>query len=126
MKTSLLTVCLLATLAGGRAMSAPVPETPASPPAPPAVPSVNAPLPPRLEAQRQELEARRHELDAERQQLESDIQQLEAEAKRIDPDGRLTSQQLYDLLQEREARRRQNDFDPTPAIVSMSFFGCML
>jgi hypothetical protein len=86
---------------------------------------VKAPLPPELEAQRQELEARQRELDAERQALESNIQQIEAEAKRIDPDGRLTSQQLYDLLQEREARR-QNDFDPTTAIVSMSFFGCML
>ncbi|WPB80245.1 DUF6249 domain-containing protein [Archangium violaceum] len=126
MKTSFLTVCLLATLAGGRAASAPMPETPATPPTPPAVPSVKAPLPPELEAQRKELEARQHELDAERQQLESDIQRLEADAKRLDPDGRLTSQQIYELLQMREARRGQNDFDPTPAIVSMSFFGCLL
>ncbi len=125
MKTSLLTVCLLATLAGGQALAAPTPGTPAAPPAAPTAPSVKAPLPPELEAQRQELEARQRELDAERQALESNIQQIEAEAKRIDPDGRLTSQQLYDLLQEREARR-QNDFDPTTAIVSMSFFGCML
>ena len=125
MKTSLLTVCLLATLAGGTAVADPSPGTPAAPPAAPTAPSVKAPLPPELEAQRQELEARQRELDAERQALESNIQQIEAEAKRIDPDGRLTSQQLYDLLQEREARR-QNDFDPTTAIVSMSFFGCML
>jgi uncharacterized protein DUF6249 len=127
MKTSLLTVCLLATLAGGRAVSAPVPETPATPSAPPAGSAVKAPLPPRLEAQRQELEARRGELEAERQELESDIQQLEAEARQIDPEGRLTSQQLYDLLQEREARRhRQADFDPAPVIISMSLFGCLL
>ncbi|HEX5749340.1 MAG TPA: DUF6249 domain-containing protein [Archangium sp.] len=125
MKTSLLTVCLLATLAGGRALSAPMPGTPAAPPAPPTGSTVKAPLPPELQAQREQLEARQRELDAERQALESDIQQIEAEAKRLDPDGRLSSQQLYDLLQEREARRR-NDFDPTTAIVSMSFFGSML
>ncbi|HYO67129.1 MAG TPA: DUF6249 domain-containing protein [Archangium sp.] len=127
MKTWLLTVCLLATLAGGRAMSAPMAETPAPPPAAPKASAVKAPLPPQLEAQRQELEARENELKAERQQLESEIQQLEAEAKQLDPDGRLTSQQLYELLQEREARRnRQADFDPSPALISMSFFGCML
>ena len=127
MKTSLLTVCLLATLAGGRAASAPMPETPATPSTPPAGTAVKAPLPPELAAQRKELEDRQRELDAERQQLESDIQQLEADAKRLDPDGRLSSQQLYELLQMREARRNgQPEFDPTPAIVSMSFFGCML
>lgn len=127
MKTWLLTVCLLATLAGGRALSAPMAETPASPPAAPESPAVKAPLPPQLEAQRKELEVRKSELEAERQQLESDIQQLEAEAKRIDPEGRLTSQQLYELLQEREARRHsQADFDPAPAIISVFLFGSLL
>ncbi|WP_375766770.1 DUF6249 domain-containing protein [Archangium gephyra] len=124
MKTWLLTACLLATLAGGRAASAPMPEAPATPPAPRAV---KAPLPPQLEAQRQDLEARRSELEAEQRQLDSDIQQLEAEAREIDPQGRLTADQLYNLIQEREARRRsQADFDPTPAIISMSLFGCSL
>ncbi|AKJ05934.1 hypothetical protein ATI61_110320 [Archangium gephyra] len=127
MKTWLLTVCLLATLAGGRAVSAPMPETPASPPTPSKSPAVKVPLPPELEAQRRELEARENELKAERQQLESEIQQLEAEARQIDPNGRLTSQQLYELLQQRESMRRsQADFDPTPAIVSIFFFGSML
>ncbi len=127
MKTWLLTACLLATLAGGRAASAPMPETPASPPTPPAGSAAKAPLPAHLEAQREALEARQSELDAQRRQLESDIQQIEAEARQIDPEGRLSSQQLYDLLQEREARRHgQADFDPTTAIISVFFFGSML
>ena len=127
MKTWLLSVCLVATLVGGRALSAPMPGAPAAPPAPHGSSAVKAPLPPHLEAQREELRARQSDLDAQRQQLESDIQQLEAEARRIDPEGRLTQEQLYALLQDREARRHsQADFDPTTAIVSMSFFGCML
>lgn len=127
MKTWLLTACLLATLAGGQAASAPMAEPPASPHTPSQGSAVRAPLPPQLEAQRQELEARRSELEAQRQQLESDIQQLEAEAQQIDPVGRLSSQQLYDLLQEREARRYgPQDFDPTSAIISVFLFGSML
>ncbi len=127
MKTWLLSVCLLATLAGGRAASAPMPEAPAAPPAPHGSSAVKVPLPPHLEEQREELQARQRELDAQRKQLESDIQQLEAEARRIDPEGRLTSEQLYTLIQEREARRNsQADFDPAPALISMSLFGCLL
>jgi Domain of unknown function (DUF6249) len=122
MKTWLLTVCLLATLAGGRALSAPAPEAPASPPEAP-----EAPLPPRLEAQRQQLQARKSALDAQARQLETDIQQLEAEARQLDPEGRLTRDQLFRLLQAREeARISQSEFDPTPAIISMSLFGCSL
>lgn len=127
MKTCLLTVCLLTTLAGGRAMSAPMAETPASPPAAPESPAVKAPLPPRLEAQRMELEARRSDLDAQARKLEADLQQLEAEARQIDPEGRLTPDQIFQLLRAREdARLSQAHFDPAPAIISVFLFGSLL
>lgn len=127
MKTWLLTVCLLATLAGGQALSAPAPEAPASPPDAPEASAVEAPLPPRLEAQRQQLQARKSALDAQARELEADIQQLEEEARRIDPEGRLTRDQLYRLIQAREeARLSQSQFDPTPAILGLSVFGCSL
>lgn len=127
MKTWLLSVCLLATLAGGRAVSAPMPEASAAPPAPHEGSTVKAPLPPRLEAQRQQLEARKSELDAQARRLEADIQQLEAEAQRIDPEGRLSRDQLFRLVQAREeARLSRPEVDPIPALISMSFFGSML
>jgi hypothetical protein len=97
MKTQLLTVCLLATLAAGRAGSAPMPEDAVPPPA------------------------------AQEREPESDIPQLEAEARQIDPAGRLTSDQLFALLQARESQRRADgQFDPTPLVVSISFFACLL
>ncbi|WP_257453957.1 DUF6249 domain-containing protein [Archangium lipolyticum] len=125
MKFQLLTLCLLATLAGeARAQSVPEAETPAAPSTPPPPPM---PRSPRLEAQRQELEARRKDLDAQRQALEADIQQLEEQARRIDPEGRLSSDQLFELLQAREHRRMSNaDVDPGPYLVSVSLFSCLL
>ncbi|QRO00318.1 hypothetical protein JRI60_15445 [Archangium violaceum] len=125
MKVQLLTLCLLATLAGeARAQATPESETPAAPSTPPGAP---VPASPRLEAQRQALEARRAALDAQRQALEEDIQQLEEQARRIDPEGRLSSDQLFELLQARErAQRPDADFDPGPYIVSVCFFTCLL
>ncbi len=124
MKTWLLPVCLLATLAGGSAVSAPMPEAPT---VPLEGSTVKPPLPPRLEAQRQKLEVRKSELDAQARRLAADIQQLEAEAQRIDPEGRLTGDQLFQLVQAREeARISRAEFDPTPALISMSLFGCAL
>jgi hypothetical protein len=123
MKSQFVAVCLLATLSAGRAVSAPVAEAPASPPA--AAPAV--PLPPHLEEQRQLLEARKQELEADQRELATEIEQLEAEAKRMDPQGRLTSDQLFALLQEREQiRAGAAQFDPTPAIATVVFFSSML
>ncbi|MCY1076120.1 DUF6249 domain-containing protein [Archangium lansingense] len=127
MKTLLLSACLLATLAGGRAVAAPMPEAPATPSAPHEGSTVKPQLPPRLEAQRQQMEARKSELDAQARKLAADIQQLEAEAQRIDPEGRLTRDQLFQLVQAREeARLTRAEFDPSPALISMSLFGCSL
>ncbi|PTL80605.1 DUF6249 domain-containing protein [Vitiosangium sp. GDMCC 1.1324] len=119
MKRQILTVCLLASLAGaGRAEAAPIAETPPVPPSPPS--KVRQP---ELEARRQALEARRGELEAEFQELETE---MAAQAKEMDPEGRLTSDQLFELLQTRERRLDRDHFDPVPAIISMSFFGCTL
>jgi hypothetical protein len=140
MKVQLLTVCLLATLPrGARAQSMPAPEAPVATPAvapvatpavaPVATPAVApvAPRPSRLNAQRQRLEDRRSTLDAQRQELEADIQQLESEAQRIDPEARLDSDQLFELLKDRERRRSsQTDPDPTPIAICISLFGSLL
>ncbi|WNG45554.1 hypothetical protein F0U60_16710 [Archangium minus] len=118
MKRQILTVCLLASLLGtGRAESAPVAEAPA-PPTPP-----SAPLTPELDARRQELETRRKALEGEFQKLAADT---EAQARKIDPEGRLTSDQLYDLLLARERRLSEENVDPAPILVSLSFFSCLL
>lgn len=118
MKRQILTVCLLASLLGtGRAESAPEVETPAPPPTP------SSPRKSELDARRQELEARRKALEGEFQQLTAD---MEAQARQLDPEGRLTSEQLYKLLQARERRMSGEDVDPTPILVSASFFSCAL
>ncbi|OJH37001.1 DUF6249 domain-containing protein [Cystobacter ferrugineus] len=119
MKSHLLTMCLLATLpAGAWAQS----EAQA-----PADPAAAVPMPPRLAAQRQQLEERRNALETQRQELEADIQRLESEAQRIDPEGRLDSNQLFELLKERERRMSNEvDSDVAPALISISFFGCLL
>jgi hypothetical protein len=49
---------------------------------------------------------------------EGEFQQLQAEAQRLDPQGKLTNEQLYDLLMTREARR--NDAPPMELIVLFS------
>jgi hypothetical protein len=92
-----------------------------------------APLPPRLEAQRQRLEAQREELKAQREelevqrsQLEEEIQELEAEAREVDPKGRLTPEQLFTLLQERERRGANDEVDPVPAVIGVMFSSCSL
>jgi hypothetical protein len=80
-----------------------------------------------LEAQRQRLEAQKEALAAQQQELDADIQQLEAEAREIDPEGRLNPDQLFTLIQERERLRAdQVRFDPTPVVVSVAFFSCLL
>ncbi|QRK04481.1 hypothetical protein JQX13_30000 [Archangium violaceum] len=118
MKRQILTVCLLASLLGpGRAESAPVVETPASPSTP------SSPRKSELETRRQELEARQKALEVEFQQLASDT---EAQARQLDPEGRLTSEQLYKLLQARERRLSGNHVDPTPFIISVSFLAFVL
>ncbi|ATB30531.1 DUF6249 domain-containing protein [Melittangium boletus] len=52
-------------------------------------------------------------------------QQLESEVRRIDPEGRLTREQLFQLLQQREERQAGSPFDPTPVLICVSLFGCM-
>jgi hypothetical protein len=101
----------------------PAPEAPVAAPAlTPAVPRS-----PRLEAQRQRLEERRSTLDAQRQELEADIQRVESEAQQIDPEARLDSQQLFELLKDRE-RRRSNPPDPglVPLAFCVSLLSCLL
>ena len=119
MKSQLLTLCLLASLPGGAWAQAASEAPPAPAPAEPRAP--------RLEAQRQVLAERRNALEAQRQELEADIQRLEDEAQRIDPEGRLDSNQLFSLLQERERRMSgQTDLDVAPVIICVSFFSCLL
>jgi hypothetical protein len=123
MKVQLLTVFLLATLAGGAwAQSTPGAEAPA---APAVAPTPAEPLPPRLATQRQQLEARRSALEAQQRALEADIQRLEAEARRIDPEGRLNPEQLFELLQARE-QRLSNEESPGPFLSGTFFFFCLL
>lgn len=52
--------------------------------------------------------------------------EMDAEVKELDPQGKLTAEQLFQLLQARERRMARNDFDPTPIIVSVSLFACSL
>lgn len=99
MKRLVFTVCLLATLAGAaRAESAP--EAPASPPVPPEA--------------------------SEQSQRQNEVQELKEEVRQIDPTGRLTSDQLFHLLQQREQHRADESFDPTGVVVPVSFFSCAL
>jgi len=44
--------------------------------------------------------------------LARELQQVEAEIRRIDPEGRLTNEQLYGLLVTREARRTKTESGP--------------
>ncbi|WP_224369624.1 DUF6249 domain-containing protein [Hyalangium versicolor] len=101
MKRYVLTVCLLATLSGtSQAQSVASPEAPASPPA--------APQPPQVRAQRTE------------------FQELQDEIRQADPSGRLTSDQLYHLLQDRASHRAGIRFDPIPVVIFCSLSGCLL
>jgi hypothetical protein len=95
----LLTGCLLVTLAGA-ARAESTPEAPAAPAVPP-------------EASQQ----------SERQ---TDVQELQDEVREVDPTGRLTSDQLFHLLQQREQRRADDDFAPIGIVVPISFFSCAL
>ena len=106
MKKWSLTLCLLVQLVGGRALSAgPIP-----PPSPPVEQAASSPAP-----------------QAEPPPRASGLQRIEDEARRLDPAGRLTSQQLYDLLREQEARRTsRSNMDITAAILGVSFFSTLL
>ncbi len=55
-----------------------------------------------------------------------DIQKLEAEARRMDPEGRLSSDQLFRLLQEREAQRQGLSVNPAEVILPIVFFASVL
>jgi hypothetical protein len=111
MKLQFVAVSLLATLAAGPALSAPQAEASATAPAAPtatAAPTAPAvPLPPQLEEQRQALEERKQALAAEERELAAEIQRLQEEAKQMDPERRLTSDQLFMLLQERQQLRAE-------------------
>ena len=119
MKSQWLTLCLLLASLPGGASAQSTPEAPATPP--PAEPRS-----PRFAAERQVLEERRSALEAQRQELEADIQRLESEARQIDPEARLDSDQLFELLKDRERRMSGQASDVAPAIVGISFFSCLL
>lgn len=127
MKRQILTVCLLASLAGAgaaRAESTPTtPTTPTTATTPTTPTTLTTPTRPELEARRQALESRQKELEAEFQRLTAD---MEAQAKRMDPEGRLTSEQLFELLQQRESRLASNNFDPSPIIGTIAFFSSLV
>ncbi|MFL5352021.1 DUF6249 domain-containing protein [Archangium sp.] len=128
MKCQILTVCLLASLAGAGAARAESTPTTATTPTTPTTPTTattpTTPTRPDLEARRQALESRQKELEAEYQRLAAE---MEAQAKQMDPEARLTNEQLFELLQTREARLANgNDFDPTPIAISIVFFSSML
>jgi len=117
MKLQFVAVSLLATLAAGPALSTPQAEASATAPAAPtatAAPTAPAaPLPPHLEEQRQELEARKQALEAEEREFAAALQRLQEETKRVDPDRRLTDDQVFMLLQERQHLMAQRN-DPFP------------
>jgi Domain of unknown function (DUF6249) len=99
MKVQILAVCLLATLAGAGRAE--------SAPTPAPEPDVQASSP----------------------ELKSDLQELESEVRRVDPQGRLTSDQLFQLLIEREQQRANlthAQFDPAPIIISIFLFSSLL
>jgi uncharacterized protein DUF6249 len=50
-------------------------------------------------------------------EIESDIKQIDAEARQIDPSSRLSPEQLFQLLQQREARRAASDVDPASVVI---------
>lgn len=50
------------------------------------------------------------------------MQQIDAEARQIDATGRLSPEQLFQLLQQREARRADSDADPASIIIPIFFF----
>lgn len=133
MKRQILTVCLLASLAGaGAARAESTPTTPTTPttattPTTPTTPTTATtpitPMRPELEARRQALESRQKELEAEFQRLAAD---MEAQAKRMDPEGRLNGEQLFQLLQQREERLGRDHVEPEPIVISIVFFSCSL
>ncbi|MFY0577846.1 DUF6249 domain-containing protein [Cystobacter fuscus] len=51
---------------------------------------------------------------------------MESEAQRLDPEGRLESKHLFELLKDRERRARASDTDIAPVIISVSLFSCLL
>lgn len=98
MKRQILMVSLLASLVGaGAAWSAPDD----------------------LEARRQALESQRKGLDTEIQRLASE---MDARAQQMDPAARLTSDQLFELLQAREQRLADKSPDPSPILFSLALF----
>jgi hypothetical protein len=128
MRVQLIASCLLATLAVASRAQADSPSTsPASPSqaptaAPSEAPTTASPLPVDLEVQRQALEARRHALMAQQREIESDLKQIDAEARQIDATSRLSPEQLFQLLQQREARRADSDVDPASVVIPIFFF----
>lgn len=95
MKRQMLQMCLMATLLGsGQAWSHPPPP---------------------------ELEAHRAAEEAELAAVEAEI---DAQAKHLESSGRLSQEQLFSLLQDREARQAR--FDPTPVVICTVFFSCAL
>ncbi|WP_309890445.1 DUF6249 domain-containing protein [Archangium sp.] len=128
MKLQFVAVSLLATLAAGPALSTPQAEASATAPvAPTATAAPTAPvvpLPAHLEEQRQALAERKLALEAEEREIAAEIHRLQEEAKQVDPDGRLTSDQLFALLQERQQlRAQQNDQFPFELPVLTSLMG---
>lgn len=99
MKVQFFAACLLATLAtGGRAESAPAAEPPAPPSTPAAQPS----------------------------ELDADIRQLGAEARQVDPAGRLSADQLFQLLQQRQEQRADNEVNPGTVVIPIISISAML
>jgi Domain of unknown function (DUF6249) len=129
MRVHLIASCLLATLAvANRAQAddptSTSPTTPSQEPtaAPSEVPKTASPPPVELEVQRQALEAHRRALVAQQREIESDINQLDVEARQIDATSRLSPEQLFQLLQQREARRSDSDVDPASVVIPIFFF----
>lgn len=53
-------------------------------------------------------------------EVRSDLQELEAEVREVDPHGRLTSEQLFQILMEREKQRMESArFDPAPVVLTV-------
>jgi hypothetical protein len=127
MKLKILPMCFLAFLAGVGLTELYAEEANAQ-----VLAQAQAPRPePEAEPHGAEAEARpelpieeRTELSAEER---TDLQELEAEVRQVDPHGRLTSDQLFRLLMEREKQRRHSaEFDPTPAIITIFLSGSLL
>lgn len=111
MKRQMFSMCLAACVLGAGAARSEAPAVGPGASAPPA-------------ARKQgDLEVRNKAPDDE---LRRQMSEIDAQAQQMDPLQRLTNDQLFELLQEREAHMPDHSIDPTGIIVPVAIFGFLL